>query len=693
MRTQICHSFKILHSNCRNQKTALAFYTPYSLEPEFFLGSSENLLRYHNKHSMTELKAILTNTRADNFDNIFSEAFEFVNNSIKNKEVVKIAGPVGLRQICQVYEDSYEKVIDCTKISEFIKPEQEIIISKHFIVSPIFHKNASEISYKITAIDKSSVERGILFYLENANYQKLFDISKIYSKNNRKAPIFVYHSGEHEQLKQKKYLDLVSNKFNKAFHIFDSHIFSMDKTWTKKSHCLTNLYNACCPTLYPEIPENFSAFETLQKEKNKFENIINSKNIKYQFAMINKLINFAEKDPQKSVDNSNELPKAKHYVFSKILTNYITQNPEYKEKYNMCILKPKTKKFSNEPYIIFLGTSALRSTEERNTSSIYINIPGNNQISENKLDLKNSHGILLDCGGGTYGQICDHMTYKGKIEDLLMNLRLIYITHIHSDHTRGLSAILYQTDKIFSERKLDAKEILEKYPLSIICPNSYYRIIKLYIENLGLKFPDRIQLINSKVFNPDKENEYYEFRRIMRPVNLYSKPESKQKIDTMIKNLDPSSHNSIFMNYIKSKLNLNFIHTFDTFHTNNSRGIIIEGKDWRICYTGDTSPCQTLENFGYDLDLLIHECTYLQNVKIKFSDHTSLGELKKITHKLNPWRTCLTHISRYALKDINKIGALQDDYILANDHLQFRLSDLEWMPASNSLCHLARSLN
>ena len=46
----------------------------------------------------------------------------------------------------------------------------------------------------------------------------------------------------------------------------------------------------------------------------------------------------------------------------------------------------------------------------------------------------NDHGLLMDAGEGSYGQICDHFKTKDAIAEVLLSTQFVFITHIHGDH-------------------------------------------------------------------------------------------------------------------------------------------------------------------------------------------------------------------------------------------------------------------
>ena len=72
----------------------------------------------------------------------------------------------------------------------------------------------------------------------------------------------------------------------------------------------------------------------------------------------------------------------------------------------------------------------------RNTSSVYV-----------KFD--NDMGIVLDCGEGTYYQLLAHFG-TNRLESILKNIQIIYITHIHGDHHFGFLQLIKERSRLTS---------------------------------------------------------------------------------------------------------------------------------------------------------------------------------------------------------------------------------------------------
>lgn len=85
-----------------------------------------------------------------------------------------------------------------------------------------------------------------------------------------------------------------------------------------------------------------------------------------------------------------------------------------------------------DPTVVFLGTGSMKPSTYRNVSGIYVQY--------------NNSSMLLDCGEGTYLQLLNH--FGEDIEKVLMSLRVIFITHVHSDHHLGILNLISERKKL-----------------------------------------------------------------------------------------------------------------------------------------------------------------------------------------------------------------------------------------------------
>ena len=92
----------------------------------------------------------------------------------------------------------------------------------------------------------------------------------------------------------------------------------------------------------------------------------------------------------------------------------------------------------SNPQLLFLGTASMKPGTYRNVSGIYFSEWGG--------------GMLLDCGEGSYYQLV--RSYGTEIPKILLDLKIILITHMHADHHLGIIKILHERAKLTTE-KLD----------------------------------------------------------------------------------------------------------------------------------------------------------------------------------------------------------------------------------------------
>lgn len=90
----------------------------------------------------------------------------------------------------------------------------------------------------------------------------------------------------------------------------------------------------------------------------------------------------------------------------------------------------------SNPQLLFLGTASMKPGTYRNVSGIYFSQWGG--------------GMLLDCGEGSYYQLV--RSYGTEILNVLLELKVILITHMHADHHLGIIKILHERAKVTHEK-------------------------------------------------------------------------------------------------------------------------------------------------------------------------------------------------------------------------------------------------
>ena len=89
------------------------------------------------------------------------------------------------------------------------------------------------------------------------------------------------------------------------------------------------------------------------------------------------------------------------------------------------------------PKVHFLGTGSAFPNNYRNHSGILIETQPDNFI-------------MLDCGENIFHQMYQHFGQKRCI-NVLKNLKMIYVSHLHADHYLGVIGMILQREKYFQE--------------------------------------------------------------------------------------------------------------------------------------------------------------------------------------------------------------------------------------------------
>ncbi|XP_065558128.1 ribonuclease Z, mitochondrial-like [Artemia franciscana] len=280
------------------------------------------------------------------------------------------------------------------------------------------------------------------------------------------------------------------------------------------------------------------------------------------------------------------------------------------------------------PKITFLGTGSCIPNKTRNVSCILT------ETSENLF-------FMMDCGEGSLGQLIRFFGVD-HVDQVLCNLKCIFISHFHADHHLGLFSLLLERRAAFLRLGKNFESLVLILPVNL--------------ERWLLRFNERFHRIEDDydVIWSEKIQPHYE---------QYNERKAKNQ---------PS--------YLKLKKSLNLdVATAYVKHCFLAFGITISHENgWKMTYSGDTMFSPELIEVGKGSDILIHESTMEDDLEeeARVKQHSTTSQAIAVGKEMKAKYTLLTHFSqRYAKLPI--IEDTMDEHVgIAFDNMTVCPKDL-----------------
>ncbi|XP_068932917.1 zinc phosphodiesterase ELAC protein 2 isoform X1 [Petaurus breviceps papuanus] len=309
------------------------------------------------------------------------------------------------------------------------------------------------------------------------------------------------------------------------------------------------------------------------------------------------------------------------------LPNFQEKVQEYKE--NMLDSATLLGKGIQYPEVIFLGTGSAIPMKIRNVSSTLVNI-------------SSDQSLLLDCGEGTFGQLCRH--YGDEVDRILINIAAVFVSHIHADHHTGLLNILLQRNRALASVGKPFS------PLLLIAPTQVMTWMQQYHAHCQ-EILDAVNMIPAKCLQKGTE---------------VSKPMIAKLITSLLEKYDLEEFQTCLVQHCKNAFGCALIHK----------------SGWKIVYSGDTMPCDALVQLGKGATMLIHEATLEDGLEDEAVEktHSTTSQAIGVGVKMNAKFIMLNHFSqRYA-----KIPLFSPDFSekvgIAFDHMRVDFGDFSTVP-------------
>ncbi|XP_059204795.1 zinc phosphodiesterase ELAC protein 2 isoform X2 [Centropristis striata] len=283
------------------------------------------------------------------------------------------------------------------------------------------------------------------------------------------------------------------------------------------------------------------------------------------------------------------------------------------------------------PEVVFLGTGSSLPMKIRNVSGTLVNISP-------------TQSLLLDCGEGTFGQLCRH--YGDGVDEALSKISTVFISHLHADHHTGLLMLLYQRKRALTMLGEAFSPVLLVAPLQIMSwLNQYHQYCEEILNHINI-IPNQALCGGSK--------------------DLELKQRTKTLIKALLRKNDLEEFQTCMVRHCKNAFACSFTHH----------------SGWKMAFSGDTMPCNAFVDIGMNATLLIHEATLEDGMEETAVEkrHSTTSQAIDIGMRMNAEFIMLNHFSqRYA-----KIPLFSEDFNdrvgISFDHMRTRFGDFNILP-------------
>lgn len=194
--------------------------------------------------------------------------------------------------------------------------------------------------------------------------------------------------------------------------------------------------------------------------------------------------------------------------------------------------------------------------------------------------------VLFDCGGNPAGKIL-------KLGYEPCDLDAIFLTHLHIDHCYGLPTLLFH---MFLDKRTR--------PLKVFCPAEEFDLLNDQLRSHGIEDSVRTYSVDKIPVDPSQGLPIWE-----------------------------TDHARIASG--------------DSNHSRATRAYrLLEKRTGRkMVFTGDTTPMDAMVELAKDVDVLVHEATYLDSHESLAADygHSTARQAGDVAHRANVRALALVH--------------------------------------------------
>ena len=283
--------------------------------------------------------------------------------------------------------------------------------------------------------------------------------------------------------------------------------------------------------------------------------------------------------------------------------------------------------------VLFLGTGSAMPSKYRNVSALLV-----------RPREDGAGGLLLDCGEGTVVQLTRALGRDGML-DVLANMAMVWISHVHADHHAGLQRLLTERRREL-QRRLGLGPDERVPPLAVVAPPLVRRYLEWYgaLEKLSATIIPIEGTTSDAMAGADaRSDESGDWP----PVEL---------TDAM-RRAGVGELSSVLVDHCQHAYGIVLrsagavTRGADGGEGAAADGDAVSGGDanaWSLAYSGDTRPTPKLVRAARAVDLLIHEATFEDGLlsEAMAKRHSTTTEALQTGRDAGVGALLLTHFSQ-----------------------------------------------
>jgi ribonuclease Z len=280
--------------------------------------------------------------------------------------------------------------------------------------------------------------------------------------------------------------------------------------------------------------------------------------------------------------------------------------------------------------ITTLGTGSAMPSKYRNVSATLVRVPG-------------VGSYLLDCGENTLGQL-SRVFPQEQLRDIIKNLRMIWISHLHADHHLGTAGVIRTWYHLVhggvpNLDSLDATTLPDKasnYGLSVVSHTGMLQWLYEYssVEDFGYTRIVPLEISPNEAGSGSTLN-------IVNSFNTQNNHDTLIRKKQYEKLFGFSDIQSVKVAHCHGSMAVSF--TFPSSPA-DPHGV----KPLKVSYSGDCRPSKFFARVGRDTTVLIHEATFDDELQgdAKAKKHSTTSEALGIGADMDAKAVVLTHFSQ-----------------------------------------------